>query len=89
MAMTVDPTTLMIQMFELMKQQRVAERHEMQQSMEVREERKAEMLRQLAQLRQALSSLTPPTSTHLLPQRSTGVKIECKEFSGEPDDWNT
>ena len=72
-----------------MEQQRLAEHREMQQHMEAQEEREAEMLRQLAQLRQAPPSPTPPAAMHLLPQRSTGVKIEYKEFSGELEDWNT
>ena len=85
MATTIDPTSLMIQMFEQMEQQRIAERQEMQQRMEAREGREAEMLRQLAQL----PFPTPPTAMKLLQQLSTGVKIEYKEFSSEPEDWNT
>jgi len=77
MATTIGPTSLMIHVYERMEKERVAELQGMQQRMEAQEEREAEILRQLAQIRQVPSSSTP-TATYLLLQRSTGVKIEYK-----------
>ena len=80
-----DMTALMLQMMKQMREQRRVAQDMMQEQQRATDERQRQYMAAILERRAAQN----PTATRSTIEKSPPIKIDFKEFSGEPQDWTT
>ena len=79
-----DMTTLMLQMVKQMREQQRVTQDMMQEQQRAADERQRQIMAAILERR---AGQTPATRSTI--EKSPPIKIDFKEFSGEPEDWTT
>ena len=80
-----DMTTLMLQMVKQMREQQRVTQDMMQEQQRAADERQRQIMAAILERRAGQT----PTATRSTIEKSPPIKIDFKEFSGEPEDWTT
>ena len=80
-----DLTALKLQMIKQMQEQQHVAQEMMQEQQRAADERQRQFMAAILERRADQT----PTTTRCMIEKSPPIKIDFKEFSGEPEDWTT